>query len=131
MESSGWIVVGLGVLGAFVLYLTLMSTVALYRATTLTKAQKLAQLAIAWFIPILGARLVLHFLVQQDVEAIPDQLFPNETIDHYMRVALGIPARETLKLMKSVVEQQIYETVASHFSGDGSAGGAGADGGSE
>ncbi|MET1084716.1 MAG: hypothetical protein ABWY12_16970 [Burkholderiales bacterium] len=63
------------------------------------------------------------------MEAIPGEFFANETIDHYMRAALGIPARETLKLMKAVVEQQIYETVADHFSKDGSASSSGDGGG--
>jgi hypothetical protein len=58
--------------------------IALYRTKNLKPAQKLAQLFVAWFIPIISARLALHLLAEQehDIAAIPQKWAPNETINY-------------------------------------------------
>ena len=107
-----WVNIIIVVLGAFVIYLSLMATVAILRSDMLTTGQKVAQTAIAWLIPILGARLVIHLLSEQDIEAIPQRWVPNDVINYYVLSALGVPAREMTRFAAHVIENEIYETVA-------------------
>lgn len=111
-----WIVVSLVLLGAFVAYLSLMATVGLIRTRTLTVGQKIIQGAIAWLLPIIGARLVVHFLSEQDIAAIPERWAPNDTVNHFLLSALGVPAREMTRFAGRMIQHEIYESVAEHFS---------------
>ena len=132
MARLDWIVTGLLILGAFVLYLNVMTTVALFRTRNLSVPQKIAQLVVAWLVPIIGARLVVYLLVEHDLAALPARWAPNDTINHYVLTALGVPARYLTNMAETAIEQGIYESVSSHFSsGESSAGSdsGGGDGG--
>jgi len=120
-----WIIVFLVLLGVFVAYLSLMATIGLLRTKTLTVGQKLIQGAIAWFLPIIGARLVVHFLSEQDIEAIPQRWAPNDTVNFYLLTALGVPAREMTRFVSHVIQHEIYESIAEHFTSSSSESGAG------
>jgi len=96
------------------------------------------QLLIAWLVPIVGARLVMYLLVEHDLEAIPRRLIPNDTVNHYLFTALGVPARHLTRIAKTAIQHEVYDAVSSHFSsgepsgasdsgGDGGGGGGGGD----
>lgn len=111
-----WIVMFLVLLGAVVGYLSLMATVGILRTDTLTKPQKLAQISIAWLIPIVGARLVVHLLSEQDIEAIPQRWMPNDTMNYYVLSSLGVPAQAMTRFASRVIQNEIYETIAERVS---------------
>ena len=117
MNAMTWITIFLVVLGALVVYLSLMATVGVLRTDALTIGQKAAQAAIAWLIPIIGARLVVHLLSEQDIEAIPRRWAPNDTVNYYVLTALGVPAREMTRFAGRVIQNEIYETIAEHLPG--------------
>ena len=116
MPSINWIVLGLGVIAVIVLYLNVTTTIAVSRSSNLSGIQKLGQIAVAWLIPILGARLVTHFLVEHDIASIPTRLVSNDTVNHYLLTALGVPARHLTSVAKAAIQQEIYEAVSNQLS---------------
>jgi uncharacterized membrane protein YgcG len=129
MAGVELIVTGLLILGAFVVYLNVMTTVALFRTSNLSVPQKIGQLAVTWLVPIIGARLVVYLLVEHDLAAIPARWAPNDTVNYYVLSALGVPARYLTNIAETAIEQEIYESVSSHFSSGESSGGSDSGGG--
>lgn len=58
------------------IYLNLIASISLYRASTLESFQKFAQFVIVWIFTIFGAWFVIHMLSEQEVESIPRRWMP-------------------------------------------------------
>ena len=54
----------------FIVYINVLSSISIIKASTLDKFQKTAQIFITWLIPIIGAKFVLHVLSESDPESI-------------------------------------------------------------
>jgi tellurite resistance protein TehA-like permease len=122
MRGVTWIVVVLSALALFVVLLDVTATIALVRSQDLSRLRKVAQLAVVWLVPIIGAHLVVRFLYESEPRAIPDRWVPNDAINVVLLGALGVTVREVVNLAESAVEQQVIHAVSGHFSsGEGTA----------
>ena len=111
-----------------VVVLNLMATVALIRASGLTRFQKVAQAVIVWTLPFVGAFLVLHLIGQSDRAVIP-QWIPNPAINEYVFQLLGIEGKIEMRAAEHVVEQAIIDSISEHMSHSSGGESAGSDGG--
>jgi len=62
--------------GCLVLYLNVVATITIKMATTLEPPQKLAQIFVVWLIPLVGALLVLHLIVETEPNLFSFKLIP-------------------------------------------------------
>ena len=83
MEMS-WHVAILLVLAAAWLYLGTAATVALTSSLSVPPARKFAQGLLTWFVPFLGAWLVLHILAESEPEALPKRLIGSRGLGWYI-----------------------------------------------
>ncbi len=114
-----WLYACLAVLSAIIIPLNVIACIALYRTDDVGRIQKVAQAAIIWLVPLVGAMLVLRIINEQDEEAVPRRWIPNDTINAYVRSALGVQARGLNRVARDAIESEIVET----FSSGGAEGG--------
>ena len=68
-------------------WLALVASISLFRDPSLEPSQKFGQLLLVWFIPLLGAWIVLHLINEHSPESIPTKMIPWPV----HRVILGRP----------------------------------------
>jgi hypothetical protein len=117
-----------GFIALIVVVLNLMATVSLFRTSSLTRFQKIAQGLIVWMLPFLGAFLVLHLIGQSDQAAIP-QWIPDPAINRYVFELLGIEGKVAERAAEHVVETAIINSISEHMSHSSGGESAGSDGG--
>ena len=117
-----------GVVALIVVSANLMATVALIRTSGLTRFQKVAQGAIVWMLPFVGAFVVLHLIGQSDRASIPEWI-PDPAINRYVFELLGIEGKVVQRAAEQAVEQAIIHSISEHMSHSGGGESAGSDGG--
>lgn len=54
----------------FVVYLNVLTTVSILKASSLSRTQKILQLLFSWLLPIVGAKFVLNILAEGEPEVV-------------------------------------------------------------
>ena len=116
MNGITWIVVDFSVVALFLLLLDVTASVAVVRSD-LSRMRKVAQLAVVWFVPVIGAHLVVRFLAESEPQAIPTRWIPNDAINGMLLWALGVTVREATSLGECSAERYLTHIVSDHFHG--------------
>ena len=105
--------------------LDVVATACLVRTEQLSRFQKVAQAVIVWLVPIVGALVVLHLLVESDPDLVRQRWIPNDTINTYVLQVLGLEARAFDRLVEQEIRDLAIDAFASHatHSDQGAAGG--------
>jgi len=79
---------------AFVVAGNLYATTFVLRSRTTSQMQKFGQIAIIWLLPIIGSRLIIYLLSEQELQSAPRKLLRSPTANYWALSILGAPARE-------------------------------------
>jgi len=96
--------------------LDVVATACLVRTAQLTRFQKVSQGVIVWLVPIIGALVVLHLLVEGDPDVVRQRWIPNDTINAYLLQVLGLEARALERVAGQEIEQFAVDAVTGHSS---------------
>ena len=105
--------------------LDVVATVCLVRTTQLTRFQKVAQGLIVWLVPVIGALVALHLLVESDPDVVRRRWLANDKINAYLLQVLRLEARTADREAAQEVEQFAVDAFSGHtsHSDQGGAGG--------
>jgi hypothetical protein len=100
--------------------LNVVASICLVRTEQLTRFQKIAQGVVVWLVPIVGALVVLHLLVESDPNMVRHRWIPNDTINAQLLQVLGLEARVIDRVAAQEIENFAVDIFTGHASGSDS-----------
>jgi hypothetical protein len=100
-------------------WLNVAMTLAVLRSNALRTGQKIAQCALIWLVPLVGALLVRHVLRERIADHHQVALSSESEVDPYVNQSLGVQARAANRVARQQLEDAVVEITSESSSSAG------------